>query len=426
MIALKQNRSPHGVLMGILFLIPLFWVSAPTVSAQEAPTISLDSLIREAMERNPEIEAARQNWKAAKEEIPQSLSLEDPQLSLTQWAIPSNLNIGDAGETWYGIEQSFPFPGKRTLRGQVSAKAADAAEQEYLAKVREVVASVKSAFYQLFWVHQAIALHLEHQALLEEFVQVALQKYAVGQAPQQDSLKAQVELSKLHNSLLSLEQEKVTAQARINTLLNRSPEFPVAKPEEISYRPFPFTLEDLRQRALKERPELKAALLTLEKSEKARVLAKKNDLPDVTMEISFWDVHAGPDRWMAAGKINLPWIFRAKYDARIQQAAAEEAKTRADYQTVRNGTLFGIQDLFVKVKTAEQQILVYQTGVLPQAEQSLGSARIGYEAGRVDFLNLIDSERTLKDFQLEYFTAMVQFEQGVAELERAVGTPLTF
>ncbi len=407
----------------ITVIVILGEMSLPAFS-QTGNFLQLTELLQEALANNPELLSARHRWEAAQEEIPQARSLEDPQLSITQWAIPPNFNIGDADETWYGIGQSFPFPGKLSLKGQIAGKASMTAEQDYQAKVREVTARVKAAYYQLFMIQKSIDLHLEHQTLLEEFIQIADQKYAVGQASQQDLLKAQVELSKLHNSLLVLEQEEASARAGINSLLNRLPVTALGRVEDLAYRPFSFTLDGVTRQALQERPELKAAGLMIQKSEQTRALARKNYLPDFMVEVSYWDVHTGPNQWMAVGKINLPWIFKGKYDARIRQTVAEEAQARADQTAIHNQTLFELRDLFTKVKTAEQLVGVYQRGVLPQAEQSLEAARIGYQTGRVDFLNLIDSERTLLDFQLEYFGALVQFWQSVTQLERTVGQEL--
>jgi outer membrane protein, heavy metal efflux system len=388
--------------------------------------LTLPALIEEALRNNPEVLSMRQRWEAAKEEIPQARSLDDPQLTITQWAIPSNFSLGKADETWYGLGQSFPFPGKRSLKGQIAANASAATEQDYQAKVHEITARVKTTYAQWYVIQKAIALHLEHQALLEEFIQIANQKYAVGQTSQQDLLKAQVELSKLHNSLLVLEQEQVSAQAELNTLLNRPPETPLGKAEELTVHPLSVTLDQLQQRALHDRPELKAATLTIEKSERAISLAKKNYLPDFMVELQYWDVHTGPDKWMATAKMTLPWIFSAKYDARFRQATAEEEEAKADYAAMQNQTLFQLRDLFTKVTTTEQLIQVYQSGVLPQAEQSLEAARIGYQYGKASFLDLIDSERTLRDLQLEYYATLGRFEQHLAELEQAVGTTISF
>jgi outer membrane protein TolC len=391
---------------------------------ENPPIVSLSNLIEKALESTPEIMAMKQGFEATRSQIDQDRSLDDPQLTITQWAIPSDFNVGDADETWYGIGQSFPFPGKLSLKGKIAAKLADAAEQNYMAKVLEVTARIKLSYYHLFLIQKSIDLHLEHQSLLEEFIQIADQKYSVGQASQQDLLKAQVELSKLHNSLLVLKQEEVSAKAELNAMLNQPPETMLGRVEDVEYRSFSLTTEELTRQALELRPELKAVQFLIEKSEQARSLAKKNYFPDFMVEVMYWDVHTGPDKWMAVGKVNLPWIFKGKYDARVSQAVAEEAQARADQTALRNQTLFELRDLFTKIKTAEQLIEVYQKGVLPQAEQSLKAARIGYQAGKVGFLDLIDSERTLLDFQLEYFEALVRFWQSVAKLERTVGNEL--
>ncbi len=409
-----------------LFLIFLLTDSLASIAQELPATIKLQNLVEEASARNPDLLAARLRWEASRELIPQARSLDDPELSITQWRIPSDFNLGQQGETWYGLSQTFPFPGKRSLKGEVAVEEARMADQNYQAKVREVTANVKAAYYQLFLVHKAIELHLEHQTLLEEFARIADERYAVGLVSQQDSLKAQVELSKLHNSLLILEQEKASAEAALNTLLNRPPDTALSRPEEIEYQELTKTLEELQGIALGKRPELHAAEIAIQRSEKARALAKKNYLPDLMMEVMYWDVHDGPNKWEVVTKINLPWIFKAKYDAKVRQAAAEEQLARSEYQGMRNQTLFELKDLFVKVKTSEQLIQMYQSGVLPQAEQSVEAARIGYQSGKVDFLNLIDSERTLRDFQVEYYTALAGFKQRIAELERAVGVELLF
>ncbi|MEW6324645.1 MAG: TolC family protein [Nitrospirota bacterium] len=388
----------------------------------EPPPASLSALLDEALAGNPEILSFKQRWNAAKEEIPQARSLDDPQLIFTQWSIPSNFNLAGADESWYGIGQSLPFPGKRSLKGTIAAKASEAAEQEYRAKILEITARVKAAYYQLFLIQQSRDLHLEHQALREEFIRIANQKYAVGQASQQELLKAQVELSKLHNSLLVLEQEQASAAAELNSLLNRPPGASFGRIKEPVYRPFDQAIDGLTAQALQNRPELKAASFMIEQSERARALAKKNYLPDFMVELMYWDVHGGSNKWQTNVKMTLPWIFTGKYAARARQTDAQAAQARAEQAALHNQTLFELRDLFTQVKTAEQLIDMYRHGVLPQAEQSLKSARIGYQTGKVDFLSLIDGERTLLDLQLEYAGAKVQFWQAIARLERSVGT----
>src|SRR5574341_2022918 len=109
------------LLCSLIMIVLILWPAMPVNAQQDNQGVeNLDELIREALNKNPEVLSAKQRWEAAREEIPQAKSLEDPQFSITQWAIPSNFNIGNANETWYGIGQSFPFPGKLSLKDRKS------------------------------------------------------------------------------------------------------------------------------------------------------------------------------------------------------------------------------------------------------------------------------------------------------------------
>ncbi len=78
--------------------------------------LELSGLITEALSRNPEIQAARQQWEAAAKRIPQARSLDDPTLSVQWWNAPESFNLGQAQNTIIGLSQKFPFPGKLTLK----------------------------------------------------------------------------------------------------------------------------------------------------------------------------------------------------------------------------------------------------------------------------------------------------------------------
>jgi outer membrane protein TolC len=86
--------------------------------------------------------------------------------------------------------------------------------------------------------------------------------------------------------------------------------------------------------------------------------------------------------------------------------------------------MFEVKDFLAKIEAAEKMITLYKTTVLPQAQQTLESARIGYQAGKAEFLTLLDAERAVKDFQLAYYRALAESEQRIADLERAVGADL--
>jgi outer membrane protein TolC len=87
-------------------------------------------------------------------------------------------------------------------------------------------------------------------------------------------------------------------------------------------------------------------------------------------------------------------------------------------------TRFQIHDLLAKVRASWEVAVLYRTTVLPQAELGVEAARVGYQVGKSNFLDLLDADRAWRGFQLEYYRALVEREQRLAELEQVIGSDL--
>ena len=388
--------------------------------------LELSGLLTEALAQNPEVQAARQQWEAASQRITQARSLDDPTLSVQWWNTPESFNLGQAQNTIIGLSQKFPFPGKLALKEKVASRSAEITEQALRAKERDLIARLKQTYYDLFLAHKAIQIHHEQINLLTQFLEIAVAKFRTGKGSQVDVLKAQVELSTLHQQLPVLEQRRETAQAKVNMLLNRDPRSPLGFPQEPPAERFDKDLDELFQMAADARPEVKAAGLAVQRNEHARALAHRQYYPDVTVAVQRFQNFQAADGFGAIMAINLPFAFwtKPKYDAGVQEAGAAVAAARADLQTLENLTRFQIRDVLAKVRANWEVAVLYRTTVLPQAEESLASARAGYRTGRTDFLNLIEADRALREFQLAYYRALVEWQQRVAELEQVVGREL--
>jgi outer membrane protein TolC len=386
----------------------------------------LPDLIQEALARNPEIVAARQQWEASMQRIPQARSLDDPTLSVEWWNFPESFNLGKTQHTIISLSQKFPFPGKLGLKKEVASRSAEVTEQAFRAKERDLIARVKRAYYDLFLAHKDIQIHHEQIDLLKQFVEIATAKFRAGTGSQVDVLKAQVELSTLHQQLPVLEQHRDTAQAKLNQLLDRDPRFPLAPPQPPREGRFDQDLEDLYQIATTARPELKAANLEIQRNEQSHALAQRQYYPDFDVAFRRFQNFEIDNGFGAMLSMNLPFAFwtKPKYDAAVQEAAAAIAAARADLQTLENVTRFQIRDLLAKVRASWEVAVLYKTTVLPQAEQGVAAARAGYRTGRTGFLDLIEADRAWRGFQLEYYRALVEREHRLAELEQVIGADL--
>jgi cobalt-zinc-cadmium efflux system outer membrane protein len=399
----------------------------PAEAAPSAETLRVDALITEALKQNPEIEAARQRWRAAQERAPQARALDDPEVKIEWWNTPENLDIARTPNTIFGLSQRFPFPGKLGLKESLAVKEADMAASLLRAKEREVTSQVKSAYYEVFLAHKAIEIYHQQIDILKDFFAIANARFRVGKGAQVDVLKATVELSKLFNELPVLEQQRESAKAKLNVILNRAPQSPLAEPVEPAGPRTRQPLDELHQLAIQNRPELRTLDIEIARSQTAIALAQKQYYPDFNVMVSRFQNFEARDGFGAMVTMSLPFSFwtKPKYDAGVREAAANQDSAKAAFQVLKNQVLFEVKDLLVKIEAAEKLMTLYKTTIIPQARQTLESARANYQTGKLEFLSLLDAERALKDFQLEYYRALTTFEQRMAELERAVGMDLS-
>ena len=416
----KGNSTPQKQTNGKNVIIEMNEAEAP---------LDLKWLIQEAIEHNPEIIAAQKRFNAAKAKISQAKSLDDPTIRVGSYDMSNNpVNVNGQTEMLqqrYGVSQKIPFPGKLRLRNEVAVEEANMIERDSQSKIQEITALVKSAFYELFYVNSAINITEENRELLRKFSKIAETKYSVGKTTQRDVLAAQVELSTLANNLIVLNKEGESFIARLNSLLDRPTYASLGKPRPFKKHTLSLTIKELEDRAIKNRPELKKFDHAVKKEEATLKLSKKDYyFADLEPMVEYMQEDKRSDTWASSLTINVPWLW-PKNRSKVKESKEDLNAANADYRFINNKTMFEVKDLLVRVQSSESTINLYKTGVIPQAEQSLKAARIGYEADRVDFLTLIDSQRILLNSRLLYCRALTDFEQNLANLERAVGIQLT-
>jgi len=397
------------------------------IAASPPDPLLLSDVLTEARAHHPEIQAARERYRAAKERPAQAEAFDDPEAKIELFNTPQNLDVTRTDNTIFGLSQRFPFPGKRGLKKQLALKDADIAEALVHEKELEIGAQAKGAYYDLYLAYKAIEIHHQQIELLKNFFQIANARFRAGKGVQVDVIKAGLELSKLQNELPVLEQQRDSAQAKVNLVMNRSPESPLGTPAEPVTRVDKPAFLELREIAIQNRPQLKALTTDAARSETAIALAQKQYYPDFNVMASRFQNFGQRDGFGGAVVMSLPFSFwtKPKYDAGVREAKANLEAAKASYQAMQNQVGFEVKDLLVKLDAAEKLMVMYRTTIIPQAQQTLDSARLNYQNGKVEFLTLLDAERALKDFQLEFYRALTAFAQRMAELERAIGKELT-
>lgn len=410
--------------------IALITLSVTSVKAEETPAPKLDDLVTELLTNNPEVRASKAHGVMLANKVKQAGSLEDPMLMLKiqNGLITDPLNFSKDGMTQkvIGISQQLPYFGKRQLRKEVAKWDAESAHLVREEQTVELVRMLRETYYQLYAVDKSLQITDRNISILDTFVSLAETRYKVGQGSQQDIFKAQVEHSKLLDMKLTLEQQRTSLAIRLNSLLYRPVTTPVGTIPEFELSPLPAETVSLARQAEEQSPLIRSLTAQIEKGKAGEALARREFMPDFNVFFEYMQRQPAPgsngdDMYTLGFSVNLP-LQRERRHAMVAEATSEAAMAAEELKDVRNSISAGIADLTSQMSRRRQQVELYRTGIIPQAEQALESAIIGYQVGKVDFLALLDSRMTLYTYERELYEARADYQMKLIQIEALVGS----
>ncbi|MCE5334947.1 MAG: TolC family protein [Desulfobacteraceae bacterium] len=393
----------------------------------DEPTVTLEELLKAAAQ-NPAVKSAHYAAAASRAVIPAASALPSPTLTFEQMGklIPPSLMEGDPSSArTYGVEQEFPFPGKRGLKGNIASTEAESQKfNEQLAHL-QVGSEIKQAFYELYFIRKSLDILLKNRDLLQNFIQIAESRYQVGKTIQQDVLKAQIELSKILDKLLVQGQKKRIAEAKINNLLHRPPETPVGKPAEYTRVELKYSLEELMALAQSSSPALKAQDSEIAKRKYGVELAKKEYFPDFALGFTYYERDQNPEMYRLMVSAKVPIYFWTKQRPELEAARLNLSSAQFMRDSTSSTVRFQVKEAYTTATTAERLAKLYSSAIVPQANLALSSAIANYQVGKIDFLQLIDASMALLEYELKYYESITEYHKAIAQLEPLVAVDLS-
>lgn len=410
------------------YLLPFAMLMAGLLHGQEA-TDELKSLLREALQNNPEVVAAQKKYEAARQRPSQASSLPDPMFSPgynangRPWP-GAGLGMEPTSQIGFMVSQEIPFPGKRKLAGDMAAKEAEAEWQQYQQAQLSVVSRLKQAYYRRAYAFATVDVLERNLELLRKFLRITEARYSVGKAPQQDVFKAQTQISILETKRVQLDREKRAREAEINSLVNRRPGSPLPRPADLRPLPVPTGLEELYAAARENSPMLRRDEKMIQRAELAVNMARKEYYPDFTLNGGYYNMGRMPDMYMFRADFKIPLYFFRKQRAAVTEQSQNLAQSRKTFEATNQNLHFRIQDDYLMTQTSEQLVRLYGQSVIPQASLALESSLSSYETGAVDFLTVLMNYITIVEYQMNYFEELQNFYLALARLEEMTGRPL--
>ena len=417
----RAMRAGAAALLAIITLATTAFGEAPSNPDKIGTT--LKDYLGYAEAHNAGLKSSYYQWQAAQEEIPQAKTLPDPEISYNYWTQQSSQQMKQTLE----VMQTFPWFGKLDARTEAAKNSAAAARQKYEAARLALFKEVKEGFYEFAYLARATEIAGENLELSKHFEEVAQTRHMTAEASHPDVIRAQVETAKMEDILRGLGQLREPTVSRLRAALTLPAEANLPWPTVAEINAAELDYEKVASRLIQKNPEL-AGLQEEQLAAKSMVtLAEKNFYPDIGIGVMWEDMSRAGDQDGVAlvFRMNLP-LWRDSYRGAVRQAQARQASIEQQRVDMENSLLAKASQAYYEYRDSIRKMRLYRDTLLPKGRELLRESEAAYRSGTIDFLSLIDAQRTLLDYHLAYERALTDNRQKLAELEMLAGAELNF
>ena len=397
--------------------LPL-WAAEPI-----QPAYSLNDILALAEERSPSMAGAQGLIKQSRGQQIAAGAYLNPSVSGTagRGAIRDPSTGTRVTEHTVSIEQPLEWSGKRQAR-QDAANAGLAGAGAALEETRlSLLADVKVAFYSLLLSQRDTELASQNVVTVEELLRTVKARVAAGEATSFDTMKAGVEVQKAQKEAARAQNALVVAKARLNTLTAGALGTQFAVRGDFQSLKSGLDAEQLTARALDQHPALKRLDKLAEQAEHTVRFERESRMPNIIVQGSYHR-EAGDESLTAGLSVPIPLWYRRQGE--IETALGTQHRAEAERMRARHELEQAITQHTQEVRTAQDQLQVFETGLLKQAEQTLTVARTSFRQGAASLLDVLDAQRVYRQTLLEYAQARADLSIALARLERYLGAPL--
>ena len=370
-----------------------------------------EDYLRYALLNSPEVEQAYYEWASAVYTITVARSLPDPRLTFQM-----DIQGGFIPSLTPGINFDIPGPGKLATAAEIAAAASGIKFQVLTGKVLSSALALERACWELQFLDAKMKSLKGSRELLSEIEAQARSLNATGKATVQDILRAQIEQERLKTEIDNLEEAKAPLLEKFKASLGLKPG-EAAPPPPLSVPEFPTDAsmaDKLLDEALKNNPDLKAIEAEIKQAEGSLSMARKANIPDFNFGGQL-DALAAPVIFRPMAGMTLP-IWREKIAAGIAAAQAVKQASESKLSAAQIALAVQCAEKRYLTKEALRNLETLRLRLIPKAKLALDAAKLAYSSNGVDFLTLLEAERSLLNFDIEEAAANLQRNVSTAEL----------
>jgi len=404
----------------LLAATAMLWSAPLWAIERNIPGSTIESVIACARQLSPELAAAALDADAAGHKVGSAGALADPTVTLEAW----DVNSRGVGQRRFGVEQEFRLWGKRDLERGVAIADAEAARHQSRAADTDLIARVKTVYAQYGAAHQATELSTGLKRRVDEILAILRMRYGgVTSVDQQEVIKAEIEAATAEADVVRRQGEEKSAAARLNALIGRESQAPLAQPR--GFRPLKTKLKlaAVQTLARAANPMLAATDAQVSAATSAKELTDLNYYPDLTLGARYVNRPRGEDSGEFLLGFKVPLQYEAK-DAEQRAAGSRLGAAQARSDAIRIRLDGEVAEAWFRLEAVRKAIRILEQRQLPPARLSVESARSGFQAGATELSSVLEVERRLRTIELELLKLKVEEQAEYAELERLAGGKL--
>lgn len=389
---------------------------------------ALPLMLAVAYKRNPKLKEFRKRQQAIQKRYPQSMFLNNILEQYTSFTRLLDIATGPSMHK-KSVTEKTPYPGSLEITGKIISTEAKLALVQYRIAERDLVYQITYDYWELWFIEQTLVIYQEQLDIVNDLEEVARGKFKAGLSGYSDVLKAQITREKIAVKLEILRQQQSTIQVRLLSALNLSLSIPLGPLTTMPERQLTIALDRLYSLAKQQRQEIQAIRLQMQKLQQIIELSENKLYPDFTLGLSYFEnrtrersgknsfpqrPQATPDLWFGQRESYLQ-------EMRLQREALDKKIEALEQQTTSQ-----IRELYWLLDTANRHLVLYRDTLLPLARENLRVTRVAYRSTgtKVDFLNVLNAERRLLEFQLALLESKRNYAQKLVKLEKIAGQRL--
>ena len=380
----------------------------------QAPPLTVDGAVTQAIKKNPRLSAARLDIAAARAGVDSARATANPEIVVTP-----PLTAGGSDEEIF-VRLPLEINGTRAARSALASANLKRTEALAVVELRDLVFKTKSAYFTLARARMQRDLATEAFKTAEEFDRLTRRQVELGRRPGIELAQTGIETAKAQQLLVAAEKDVVLAESALNTLMGLAANEPIGT---VSLPPFEQETVDpeAARRQAQTRAEITAEEAAAEGLRQVARLARAEGRPDVAPQLRMESFTRGPrDVGFGIG-VTLPLFDFGSRRNRIRQADESARAQQERAKAARNDSRLDVEQALGKLRAAEKTVASYREGILDRARRLMEGQRTLFieGAGRANILTVLDAQRTFRSVQTDYNNALADYAQALAEIEWA-------